>query len=220
MSGATRRVVAGEQVDTLLDALASGATEPGSGAFAALAAASGAALVTAVAQRTLRRLSDDDPHAARLGEIAAEADAARPALLASADRDAELQDELALAARMRQDSDKRRTARLVTLQSVLEDAVDVQLDLARRSVLLAGLAEEATSVADPNAAADGLAAVAALHAAAVAALATVELNAFAIVDPARRDELTATCAALGERAASMLDDARAGFGGRVAPGST
>jgi len=220
MSAAARRVVAGERVDSLLEALASGATEPASGAFAALAAASGAALVTAVARRTLRRLADDDPHTARLEEIAAEADATRPALLASADRDAELQHELALAARMRQDSEKRRTARLVTLQSVLEDAVDVQLDLARRSVLLAGLAEEATSVADPNAAADGLAAVAALHAAAVAALATVELNAFAIVDPARRDELTATCAALGERATSMLGDARAGFGGRVQPGSS
>lgn len=219
MSGGARRVVAGEQVDSLLDALASGTTEPASGAFAALAAASGAALVTAVARRTLRRLADDDPHVARFTEIAAEADAARPTLLASADRDAELQHELGVAARMRQDSEKRRTARLVTLQSVLEDAVDVHLDLARRSVLLAGLAEEATSVADPNAAADGLAAVAALHAAAVAALATVELNAFAIVDPARRDELTATCAALGERAASMLDDARAAFGGRVDPGS-
>jgi formiminotetrahydrofolate cyclodeaminase len=215
-----RRVVAGEQVDTLLDALASGATEPGSGAFAALAAASGAALVTAVSHRTLRHRDADDPGTMRLTAIADEADAARPVLLASADRDAEVLHELAIAARMPQDTEDQRTARLVTLQSVLEDAVDVQLDLARRSVLLAGLAEEAMTASDPNAAADGLAAVAALHAAAVAALANVAMNAFAIVDPGRRDELTATCAALGDRAATMLDDARTAFEGRVRPATS
>lgn len=217
---AARRVVAGEQVDALLDAMASGSTDPGSGAFAALAASAGAALVTAVAQRSLRRRSADDPTTARLTEIADDADAARPSLLASADRDAEIQHELLVAARMPQETEEQRTARLVTLQSVLEDAVDVQLDLARRAVLLAGLAEEATAASDPNVAADGLAATAALHAAAVAALANVELNAFAIVDPDRRDELTATCGALGERAARMLDDARAAFDARAHPASS
>ena len=201
----------------LLDALASGGSDSGSGAFAALAAASGAALLTAVAQRTMRHLSADEATTARLTAIADEADSARPALLASADRDATVLHELALAARMPQDSEEQRTARLVTLQSVLEDTVDVQLDLARRAVLLAGLAEEATAAADPNAAADGLAAVAALHAAAVAALANVELNAFAIVDPARREELTATCGALRDRATRMLADARSAFDARVHP---
>jgi formiminotetrahydrofolate cyclodeaminase len=213
-------VVAGEQVDALLDALASGSTEPGSGAFAALSAASGAPLVSAVSQRTLRRRAADDRDTHRLAEIADEADASRPALLASADRDAEILHELSVAARMPQDSEEQRTARLVTLQSVLEDAVDVQLDLARRAVRLAGLADEATAAADPNAAADGFAAAAALHAAAVAALANVAMNAFAIVDPARRDELAATCDSLGERAARMFDDARAAFEGRQHPASS
>lgn len=217
---AVRRVVAGEQVDTLLDALASGSAVPGPGAFAALAAAAGSALVTAVAQRTLRMSAAEDDGTARLAEIADEADAARPVLLASADRDSEIAHELAMAARMPQDSEEQRTARLVTLQSVLEDAVDVQLDLARRSVLLAGLAEEVTAASDPNAAADGLAAVAAFHAAAIAALANVELNAFAIADPARREELTDTCSALRERAALMLDDARRAFEDRVHPASS
>ena len=214
------RAMAGERVDGWLDALASGTSEPGSGAFAALSAAAGAALVTSVAQQTLRRLSADDVAVTRLAEIADESDAARPALLGAADRDADVQHELALAARMPHGSEEQRTARLVMLQSVLEDAVDVQLDLARRAVLLAGLAEEATGVADPNVAADGLAAVAALHAAAVASLANVELNSFAIADPERRDELTATCDALGERASQMLEDAHAAFEGRVHPPSS
>jgi formiminotetrahydrofolate cyclodeaminase len=211
--------MADERVEGWLDALASGTSEPGSGAFAALSAAAGSALVTSVAQQTLRRLSTDDAATARLAEIADESDAARPALLGAADRDADVQHELALAARMPHGSEEQRTARLVTLQSVLEDAVDVQLDLARRSVLLAGLAEEAAA-ADPNVAADGLAAVAALHAAAVAALANVELNSFAIADPERRSELTVTCDALGERAARMLEDAHTAFEGRVHPASS
>ena len=210
-----RRVVAGEQVDAFLDALASGSTEQGSGAYAAFSAAAGVALITSVARRTLRRLDADDEPTARLAEIADEADAARPALLALADRNAEIHEELALAARMPQESDEERTSRLVTLQSVLEDAVNVQLDLARRSVLLTGLAEEATIASDPNAAGDGLAAAAALHAAAHAALANVRLNAFAIADPGRRDELTETCAALGDRAARMLGGTRAAFERRV-----
>lgn len=210
-----RRVVAGEQVDALLDALASGSTEPGSGAYAALSAAAGAALITSVAQRTLRRLDVDDDPTARLTEIADEADAARPVLFALADRNAEIHGELALAARMPQETDEQRTARLLTLRSVLEDAVDVQLDLARRSVLLAGLAEETTIAADPNAAADGLAAAAALHAAALAALANVELNAFAIGEETRRGELTETCTALGERAGRMLNGTRGAFERRV-----
>jgi formiminotetrahydrofolate cyclodeaminase len=125
-----------------------------------------------------------------------------------------------MAARLPRDTEGERTERLVMLQSVLEDAVDVQLDLARRAVLLASLAEETSAAADPNVAADGLGAVAALHAAAVAALANVELNAFAIVDPARRDELTATCRALGDRATHMLRDARASFESRVHPASS
>ena len=214
------RAMAGEHIEEWLDALASGTSEPGAGAFAALSAAAGAALVTSVAQQTLRRLSADDAEVPRLAQIADESDAARPALLGAGDRDADVQHELALAARLPHGSEEQRTARLVTLQSVLEDAVDVQLELARRAVLLAGLAEEATGVADPNVAADGLAAVAALHAAAVAALANVELNAFAIADPERREELTATCDALGERAGRMLEDAHEAFEGRVHPASS
>lgn len=208
-------VVAGEQVDSLLDVLASGSAESGSGTFASLAAASGAALVTAVARRTMRHLSDSDRVAARMAEIAGEADAARPVLLAAADRDAEVQRELATAVGLPQDTGEQRTARLVDLRTMLEEAVDGQLELARRSVLLVGLAEEAMAASDPNAAADGLSAVAALHAAVISALANVELNAFAIVDPDRREELTITCRALRDRATHMLDDARAAFDGRV-----
>lgn len=205
---ASRHILAGERIDAWLDALGSASVEPGGGAFAALAAAAGAALVEAVARRTLRRLDDDDP---RLLEIVDEAASVRPALLALADRDADAFGATVEAYRLPQDDDDARAHRLHELQGALEAAIDVQLDLARRAVYLLGLAEEVTRTGDPNAAADGLGAAASLHAATTTAVANAELNAFAITDEARREELIHTCDALRERAAAILEETRATF---------
>ena len=174
-----RRVVAGEQVDALLDALASGSTaEPGSGAYAAFSAAAGAALITSVAQRTLRRLdADDEPTAAwrrsptrptRPVRCSSPWPTATPRSIRSSRS----------PPGCRRSPTRSGPPGSSRSNPVLEDAVNVQLDLARPSVLLTGLAEEAAVASDPNAAGDGLAAAAALHAAALAALANVRLNAF------------------------------------------
>jgi methenyltetrahydrofolate cyclohydrolase len=211
---AGRRVVAGERVDAWLDALASDADEPGGGAFSALSAAAGAALVAMVARQTVRRPGNEGA-TARMEELAAEADGSRPVLLGLADRDAEAHRAIVEAFRMPRDSDEERTIRLRVLQELLEDAADVQLDLARRAVYLMGLAEEATAAGNPNAAPAAMSAAAALHAAAVSALAHVEGDAFAIPESDRRAELTATCAALRERADAVLRDADVAFRARV-----
>jgi formiminotetrahydrofolate cyclodeaminase len=83
--------------------------------------------------------------------------------------------------------------------------------VARRAVYVMGLAEEATTVGNPNAASDGLSGAAALYAATLAALANVRINAFAFVDPARKDELLEDCARLRERANAVLADVEAAF---------
>jgi formiminotetrahydrofolate cyclodeaminase len=210
---AARRVVAGEQVDAWLEALASASVEPGGGAFAALSAASGSALVEAVARRTLRRGTDAT---GRLDDIVSEVAGARAVLLALADRDAEAFRATIDAYRIPHHDEEAKNRRLHVLQEALEDAVDVQLDLARRSVYLLGLAEEVTRNGDPNAAADGLSAAAALHAATVAAVANAEINAFAIADAERRAELMETCGLLRDRAGSLLSEAQETFRGRIA----
>ncbi len=212
----TRRVIAGEEIDAWLDALASGASEPGGGAFASLCAAAGAALVESVANQTMRR-SDPRETDARVQAIADEAEAARPVLLGLADRGSAAFEAILAANRMPRGTDDERAARLGELQQTLESAIDVQLDLARRAVYLMGLAEEATSTGDPNAAADGMSAAAALHAATVCAMANVEINAFAIVDELRRRELMDTCASLRQRADHMLDDVQQVFRVRIDP---
>jgi formiminotetrahydrofolate cyclodeaminase len=211
-----RRVIASEEIDTWLDALASGASEPGGGAFASLSAAAGAALVESVANQTMRRTDPKDTNE-RLQAIADEAEAARPALLAQADRGSSAFEAILAANRMPRATDEERAARLVELQATLEAAIDVQLDLGRRSVYLMGLAEEVTSVGDPNAAADGMSAAASLHSATVCAMANVEINAFAIVDEGRRHELLDTCASLRQRADHVLDDVQQVFRVRINP---
>jgi formiminotetrahydrofolate cyclodeaminase len=214
-----RRVIAGKQVDALLGAMASDQSEPGGGAFAALAAAAGAALIAGVARQTIHRGGSDATKRLmdRMGELAAEADAARTIVLALADVEAETYQRVVAAYRLPHEGDAERAARLHELQGALEATIDAQLELARRSVYLLGLAEEVTESGNPNAAADGMAAAAGLHAATIASLANVESNAFAIVDDERRSELLATCSSLRERAALMLGGV-AGAYRKLAPG--
>lgn len=198
-----RRVMAGEPIDLWLDAVASDLVEPAGEAFAALAGATGAALVGAVARRTLKRLGPE-PGGARMLEIQDEADGARESFLQLADTNAEAYGSFLAILRTTPDTDDARTARLLALRDALEATIDGQLQIARRSVYLIGLAEEVTRLGDANTAADGLSAAASLHAATIAALADIEINAFAIAEPERKTELVETCASLRGRAGDLL----------------
>jgi formiminotetrahydrofolate cyclodeaminase len=91
----------------------------------------------------------------------------------------------------------------------------VPLLVARRAVYLMGLAEEAIAHGNPNAASDGFSGAAILHAAALAALANVQINAFAFVDLTRRAELMDDCRRLRDRADQVLADADGAFTARV-----
>jgi formiminotetrahydrofolate cyclodeaminase len=191
-----------EPIDLWLEALASGLIEPAAEAFASLAAVSGAALVVAVARRGA--LHFGEPDASRMNEIRTEADAARDALFQLADANASAYEAFLGILRVNAEQDADRTARLEALREALETTIDGQLQVARRAVYLMGMADEVTRAGDANTAADGLSAAAALHAATVAATADIEINAFAVAEPARRAELSETCASLRERAAALL----------------
>ncbi|MGZ5294338.1 MAG: cyclodeaminase/cyclohydrolase family protein [Actinomycetota bacterium] len=197
-----RGTMADEPIDRWLDALASGLIEPAAEAFASLAAVSGAALVVAVARRGALHFSE--PGATRMVEIQLEADAARDTLFQLADSNAAAYEAFLEILRGSADRDADRTARLVALREALETTIDGQLQTARRAVYLMGMADEVTRAGDANTAADGLSAAAALHAATVAATADIEINAFAVAEPARRAELAETCTSLRERAAALL----------------
>jgi formiminotetrahydrofolate cyclodeaminase len=205
---------ADQRIGGWLEALASEQATPGGGAVAAIAAAAGAGLVAMVGRLTLgkEKYASAEP---RMREIVEECDRERTDLLAMADRDAEAFDAVMAAYRMAKDTDEEKHARLQALQAGLEGAAEVPLMVARRAVYVMGLAEEVTAVGNPNAASDGLSGAAVLFAATLAALANVRINAFAFVDPTRKDELLEDCGRLRDRAIDLLADAEETFIARV-----
>ena len=206
--------MAGQGIAEWLELLASDAATPGGGAYAALSAAAGAALIGMTARLTVRKKDFADV-AERMQQLIAEADDARGVLLHLADRDADAFDRVMAAYRMPRDTDDERASRLHELQAALEGAAEVPLDVARRSVYLMGLAEEATTSGNPNAASDGMCAAAALHAATIAALANVQINAFAFVDETRRGELVDDVGRLRGRADGLLQQVEEAFRHRL-----
>jgi formiminotetrahydrofolate cyclodeaminase len=203
-----------QRLDVWLESLASNAATPGGGAFAAVAAAAGAALVAMVGRLTVGKPAYAEAEE-RMQEIVADADRERGDLLGLADRDAEAFEAVMASYRMPKGTDEEKATRLAALQAALEGAAEVPLMVARRAVYVMGLAEEATTIGNPNAASDGMSAAAGLHAAALAALANVQINAFAFVDASKRGELLDDCRRLRDRADQVLADVQAVFDERL-----
>jgi len=98
-----------------------------------------------------------------------------------------------------------------TLQRSLERAADIPLEVARRAVYLMALAEETLTSGNPNAASDALSAATSLHAAALSALANVDINAITFIDKTRQQELSDSANSLRHRAQSLLRDVSEAF---------
>jgi formiminotetrahydrofolate cyclodeaminase len=202
--------VSGQRLQRFLDDLASDAPTPGGGAWAAVAAAAGAALIAMVARLTLKKKGYEDV-AGRMAAIAEECDEERHILMGLADRDAAAYREVMAAYKLPKETPEQEHTRAFTLQKALENAADVPLEVARRSVYLMGLAEEAIQTGNPNAASDAYSAAAALHAAALSALANVDINAITFVDKTRQRELADSASSLRNRAQSILRDVGEAF---------
>jgi formiminotetrahydrofolate cyclodeaminase len=202
--------LAGQRLQRFLDELASDAPTPGGGAWAGVAAAAGAALIAMVARLTLKKKGYEEV-AGRMATIAEECDEERHVLMGLADRDVAAYRDVMAAYKLPKDTPEQEHTRSFTLQRALEAAADVPLEVARRSVYLMGLAEEAIQTGNPNAASDAYSAAAALHAAALSALANVDINAITFVDKTRQRELSDSASSLRSRAQSILRDVGEAF---------
>jgi len=200
----------GTRIATFLDELASAAPTPGGGAWAAVSAAAGASLIAMVARLTLKKKGFEEA-ADRMRQIADECDDERYMRLGLADRDAEAYREVMGAYKLPKGTPEEQHAWSVTLQKALERAADIPLEVARRSVYLMALAEETLTSGNPNAASDALSAAASLHAAALAALANVDINAITFIDKTRQQELSDSANSLRHRAQSILRDVSEAF---------
>jgi formiminotetrahydrofolate cyclodeaminase len=201
---------AGSRLGAYLEDLASDAPTPGGGAWAAVSAAAGASLIAMVARLTIKKKGFEDV-ADRMRTIAEECDDERHALLGLADRDAEAYRDVMAAYKLPKATAEEQHTWSFTLQKALERAADIPLEVARRSVYLMAMAEETLTAGNPNAASDALSAATSLHAAALSALANVDINAITFLDKTRQQELSDSANSLRHRAQSILRDVSEAF---------
>ena len=168
-------------VEGFLDRLASEDATPGGGSAAAVAAATGAALVAMVARLTEGKKGYEDV-SPRMAEIVKAADAARATLLSLADRDTAAFDGVMAAFRMRKETDAERADRAAAIQAAFREAAAVPAEVARRAGDLLPSAVEVIRTGNANAASDGLAAAHLLFAGVQTALANVAINLGSIKD--------------------------------------
>jgi formiminotetrahydrofolate cyclodeaminase len=175
-----------------------------------VSAAAGASLIAMVARLTIKKKGFE--HVVdRMRAIADECDDERWALLALADRDAEAYQGVMAAYKLPKATAEDERTWAATLQSALERAADIPLEVARRSVYLMSLAEETLANGNPNAASDALSAATSLHAATLSALANVDINAITFLDKTRQQELADSANSLRHRAQSILRDVSEAF---------
>jgi glutamate formiminotransferase/formiminotetrahydrofolate cyclodeaminase len=203
-----------QTIEGFLEALASDSPTPGGGAVAAVAGATGAALVAMVCRLTVDKKGYEDAWE-HCRAILPEAEEARAAFLELADRDASAFDAVMAAFKLPKGTDEEKATRSAAIQRGYETAAAVPLEIAQRAVALMRLAREVTEIGNVNAASDGASAAQMLFAATRCAILNVEINAAALKDGAKAAALHGEVDALRERAAELLDAADQAFAARV-----
>jgi formiminotetrahydrofolate cyclodeaminase len=201
-------------VEVYLDALASDAPTPGGGAVAALAGATGAALISMVCNLTIGRTGYEEAEE-RMRGVLDEAEASRTALLDLADRDAAAFGAVMAAFKMPKETDAEKAVRSQAIQEGYAAAAEVPMDIGRRAAELMELAREVTEIGNASAASDGACAAQALSASVWSATYNVEINAAALKDPAKAQALRDEVSALRANAEALLDATNVAFGARL-----
>lgn len=203
-----------QRVDEFLDSLAGRDPTPGGGSTAAVAGATGAALVAMVGRLTTGKKGYEDV-TPRAEELVGEADAAREAFLLFADRDAEAFDGVMAAFKLPKDSAEQRAGRSEAIGLAFEAAATVPLRVARLAVEVLALALESIRIGNVNAASDGAAGAQVLSAAARSAIYNVEINLGSMKDASRIEELRSEVEALENRCAELLSESTLAFHRRL-----
>ena len=199
-----------QPVGSWLQELGSASPTPGGGAAAGVAAATGAALIAMVGHLTIGKKGFEDLDA-RMRSMVETADAERKAFLGLADEDARVFESVMASFKLPKETDEEQKSRTLAIQGAYEAAAAVPLELAKRSVELMDLAEDATATGNPHAASDGYSAGTLLFAAALSAMANVRINAAGLKDEAKEQSLVDECAALRERADVLLHQIEEAF---------
>lgn len=192
-------------IEAFLTGLASADPEPGGGAAAALAGATGAALISMVANLTIGK----EKYAAVQGEMEearGRAEQLRASLLAAIDRDAESFRRVMDAYKLPRETDEQKAARKQAIQLALRDATKAPREVVRLCREAADwskvTAEKGNAQVITDAAIAGILADAAAQSAAL----NVRINLGPIGDPAFTDPLWAEIAESLEAIRAVRDD--------------
>jgi formiminotetrahydrofolate cyclodeaminase len=207
-------MIGAQTIDAFLEALASDSPTPGGGAVAALAAASGAALIEMVCNLTVNKKNYEEEWD-RMREIRAEAGRVRTQLVTLADRDATAFDGVMEALRMPKDTDQQKAVRSAAIQRGYLAAAQVPLEIARASAALLPLAAETVERGNVNAASDGASAAHLLFAGTECAIANVQINAAALKDQDAASRLREEVTSMQRMAEEQLALSNAAFAERV-----
>ncbi len=165
-----------------LDLLASSAPEPGGGAAAALVGATGAALVSMVANLTIGR-EKFAAAAADMERARARADALRASLVAAIDQDAQAFREVMASYRLPRAADEQKAARQRAIQAALREAAQVPAAVVRLCEEVAAWSLVAAEHGNPQVVSDAAVAALLADAAAQSAALNVRINLASVGDP-------------------------------------
>jgi formiminotetrahydrofolate cyclodeaminase len=203
-------ITSDQAIGSWLRDLGSALPTPGGGAAAGVAAATGAALIAMVGHLTIGKEGFEDLDV-RMRSMVETADMEREAFLALADQDAQAFESVMATFKLPKETDEEKASRTLEIQQAYEAAAAVPLELAKRSVQLMELAEDATAMGNPHAASDGYSAGALLFAATISAMANVRINAAGLKDEAKGQGLVDECDVLRERADAVLQQIEEAF---------
>lgn len=187
-------------LEQFLDELASAAPAPGGGSAAAMAGATGAALVAMVARLTIGRKNYQDVNA-EFENILPRAEARRAELIQFIQLDADAYSRVMAAYQLPKTDDAEKTARAAAIQDALQEAANVPLRVARACAQILEMSAIAAAKGNKNAASDAGAGAVMAEAGLQMALLNVEINLGLIQDQTFVAALRAAMEPLKESAA-------------------
>ena len=161
--------------------VASDSPAPGGGSVSALTAASGAALISMLANLTKTKKGYEEVHA-EMEQIVKDCTEAAEKFLKILDEDTKAFDAYMIALRMPKDTEEQKSERLAAMQKAAKGATEVPLTLAREAFKLAQKAEYVLKHGNTNALSDGAVALLMLRAGVIGAIYNVRINLGLIKD--------------------------------------
>lgn len=196
------QVTAGSGNTEFLDALAAGTPTPGGGSAAAYTGAAAAALVAMVARLTIGKKKYAAVEA-QMSSVLEQAIELKGGLAAAVEQDADAFSAVIQAFRMPQDTTADVEERTKAIAVATMHATQVPLQVARMTVAVMGLAEQAVAEGNLNAITDGGTAAAMAHAALKGAGYNVRVNLSGLTDSSVTNALLSELSDLEEKSAEL-----------------